>query len=535
VADPRAELDALPRLGWVDEPSPVTALPDLARDLGLGWLGVKRDDLLPRLHGGSKVRKLDVLLATPPFAEAPGWASWGAIGSGHLVALSAAARELDRRLLACTFWQPASDSALANLAYVASGPGEVQFHGSRVALALRRPQLVVGGAVAGLPSIAPGATTGAGVAGVVRAGLELADQIAAGELPTPDRIVLPIGSAGTTIGLLLGLGLAGLRPVVHAVSAVERWFLLAPWVRRLTAQARAWLVEHGVAGARGVALPPLRVDFARVGPGYGIPTAASEAACRRLAEHELALEPVYSGKAMASLLAAPPAGERVLFWLTPHGAGPLPAADDWRERLPTGLRQRLDADGAPGRRVGRRALLAGGAALAAGALWRTSGYPALPEWSGRVLAPWQAHVLRACAEALLPPAPLPGRLGSIPARVDRFVQSLPAAMTRELLGLTAALEHGTTPLGHAWSRLTALPVEERRAFLADLAAAGGLRGELYRGVRELVYLGYYQQPETWPALGYRGPLVPEGPRADRYGALVAPPGALPRGFQEGAG
>lgn len=54
--------------------SPVAEAPELAARLGLGWLGVKRDDLLSAQHGGTKVRKLDYLLASEPFASAPRWA-----------------------------------------------------------------------------------------------------------------------------------------------------------------------------------------------------------------------------------------------------------------------------------------------------------------------------------------------------------------------------------------------------------------------------------------------------------------------------
>ena len=48
------------QLGLITAPSPLTALPGLARQLGLASLTLKRDDLLPALGGGTKVRKLDV-------------------------------------------------------------------------------------------------------------------------------------------------------------------------------------------------------------------------------------------------------------------------------------------------------------------------------------------------------------------------------------------------------------------------------------------------------------------------------------------
>ena len=79
-------LFALPRLGWIDEPTPVTPAVVAGRAVY-----IKRDDLGAALHGSTKVRKLDALLAASPWADAPRFASAGAIGSGHLTALTAAA------------------------------------------------------------------------------------------------------------------------------------------------------------------------------------------------------------------------------------------------------------------------------------------------------------------------------------------------------------------------------------------------------------------------------------------------------------
>ena len=151
------ELAALPSLDWVKTPSPVTSLPDLAKHLGLGALTVKRDDQLDALHGGNKARKLDMLLATPPFSDAPTWASLGAIGSSHLAACTAAAQTLGRRVEAHLFFEPLSNGVLENLAFVASGPTKLHYYGSRIELGLRRRGLLTSAQVDGVPVIPAGA------------------------------------------------------------------------------------------------------------------------------------------------------------------------------------------------------------------------------------------------------------------------------------------------------------------------------------------------------------------------------------------
>ncbi len=338
-----AALDALPRLGWLAEPTPVTPLGDLAAELGLDALWVKRDDLLPALHGGTKVRKLDLLLATEPWASAELLASSGAIGSGHLVAVVSAAAEAGKRVEAHCFGEPISAGVLDNLACTASGAETVCFHPTRPGVVLRHPWLLSAGRWRGRAVIPPGATCPDGMLGVVRGGLELAAQVEAGELPCPDRVYVPLGSAGTTVGLALGLGLAGLSPTLHAVAVVERPLATLGRLRRLTAALRRRLVALGVDIAADAPLPPLVVDRSQLGPGYGVPTPAALAACARLEPAGLFLEPVYSGKAFAALLAdaaARPAG-RALLWLTPRRGGPLPAAEGWRARLPASLRRWL--------------------------------------------------------------------------------------------------------------------------------------------------------------------------------------------------
>lgn len=523
-----ADLDDAPRLGWVQDPTPITSLPRLAAGLGLDFLGVKRDDLLPALQGGSKPRKLDYLLAAPPFAQAEGWASSGGIGSGSLVALTAAAQKLGRRLRAHVFWTPLSEGVTDNLAFTASGPTRLAYHGSRTTMALSAPSIVIGGREGGLPVVPPGATSPRGMIGLVRAGLELCAQIRAGQLPEPERLYVALGSGGTAAGLAVGLALGGARTRVVAVGVVER--MLSPALR-VHGLAREVIDELA---ALGLPVPEAPIDLViergYLGAAYAHPTKGALDAVEALGAEGIALEPIYTGKAMAALLAGAEreGATRVLFWSTVRRALPEPEPT-WREKLPPALRRRLGAGDAP--RLGRRRVLLGLAAAAVvGVAVRTSGYPPYPGFPGAVLSSWHAHVIRAAAEALLPDAP-PEQLDAVAARVDRYLAGMPPRVKREVKGMLALIEHGTTPLGHRLHRFTRSSPAEREAFLAGLEARGGLLSQAYRGLRDLVMLGTYQQPITWPAIGYSGPWVPaERPRLSTYDALRAPEGALPKGL-----
>ena len=517
-------LDALPRLGWVDGPSPITPLPELADALGLAWLGAKRDDLLGALHGGTKVRKLDHLLATPPFDAAPRWAAAGAIGSGLMVAMTAAAERLDRYLDAYLFWEPTSARVEENLARIASGAAALRFRPGRVGLFLRHPSVIAGRRIHGAVVVPPGATAPPAIAGLVRAAWELAAQIRDGHLPPPDRVYAPLGSGGAVAGLAIGLAAAGLTAQVHAIATVERLFASRGRLEALVRQTRRWLAEAGVHTPEP---SPIVIDRSALGRGYGHPTPEGAAAIARAGA--LPLEAVYSAKAMAALIARPPRGERVLFWVTPRRPDPLPVAADWRSRLPRALIRRL-ADPDAHHRLTRRkaALVALGGAAAVSVYVRLGGYPPLSGWRGEVLNAREAHIVRAAAEALLPPAPDEGAFDEVPVYIDRFLVAQPPRVHREVHALLLTVEHATTPLGLRWSRMSALPAAAREAYLQRVRGLGPMPQLIYRSLRDLVMLGYYPQARAWRNTGYEGPWQTTRLDADAYDDLRAGPGDRPK-------
>ncbi len=521
-------LDSFPRLGWIEKPSPVTAMPDLARSLGLEWLGAKRDDQCAVFPGGSKIRKLDYLLASEPFASASRWISMGAIGSGQLVACSEAARRLGRSHEVFVFWEPLSSGVLDNLAFTALHAAKLRYYPGRVSCFLRHRLSGIGeGAV-----IPPGASCPTAMLGLVRAGLELAAQVEAGLLPELSRLYVPLGSAGTALGLLAGLALGGLKTQIHAISVVEKFLSTRRRLRRLLGALKKLLISANIPEARELDLERLVIDRRYLGQGYGRASAESLAACHRLKEHGLTLEPIYSGKAMAALLsdAKKNISGAVLFWNTFRGPLP-PPREGWQERLPRKLRRRLkmaETSSGPTRRI----FLLGGAGLAlAGAVAvRITGYPDLPDWKGKVLRPWQALVLMAAAEALLPPLLGDPDFAGVAANVDAYLVGMPKGFLRQIDLLFWVIEQGTTPLGLRVSRFTELQPQAREEYLSGLAAWGGPLGEAYRGLRDLCMIGYYQQDAAWKGMGYEGPWIKDSQKPDDpYRRLLASPGSLPQG------
>jgi D-cysteine desulfhydrase len=165
----------------------------------------------------------------------------------------------------------------------------------------------------------PGGSTPLGALGYVNAGLELAAQVGAGELPQPEAIILPVGTGGTAAGLALGLGLAGLRTRIVGIAITRAPTTWALTVRRLA------LATAGVMRRNG--MPSLEAPIADVsvhgrwlGGGYGRPTAQSEEASRLMAADEgVELEPTYTAKTVSGLVQMCRARELrgpVLYWHT---------------------------------------------------------------------------------------------------------------------------------------------------------------------------------------------------------------------------
>jgi hypothetical protein len=81
-------------------------------------------------------------------------------------------------------------------------------------------------------------------------------------------------------------------------------------------------------------------------------------------------------------------------------------------------------------------------------------------------------------------------------------------------------------LAPAWDGLAGLEEPQRLSFLRAWQHLPPPLADAWSGIRDLVMLGYYQLPQSWSALGYSGPMVPDQPRPRRpsYDQLVAPQG-----------
>jgi D-cysteine desulfhydrase len=149
-----------------------------------------------------------------------------------------------------------------------------------------------------------GGSSAVGALGYVEGALEIAAQIEEGSLPEPAHVIVPVGTGGTAAGLGLGFQIAGLRSRVVGVVVNDQLRLDAPVFARLARRTAALLERRG-ARLGPLQLEPDMLDLTRdqIGAGYGHRTEAAERAAGLAAEEGLSLDPVYTAKAMAGLLA----------------------------------------------------------------------------------------------------------------------------------------------------------------------------------------------------------------------------------------
>ncbi|MCP4433940.1 MAG: D-cysteine desulfhydrase family protein [Actinomycetia bacterium] len=271
---------------------------------------IKRDDLGETGLGGNKLRKLEFLLGDALASGCDTVVTFGAVQSNHARQTAAAAARCGLTCHALLTRTVPRDDALYN-----SG-GNLLLDGLFGADVRLCDPDSIGEAAAELEAelassganarwIAPGGSEPIGVLGYVAAGRELVAQASRLGLVVDD-VVVANGTGGTQAGLLCGTRTAGADspPAIRGVAVLHP---AAESVESVT------LLDAGVSELIGVPHAPaatIEVDGAQLGEGYGVPTDAMREALALFARTEgIALDPVYTGKAAASLVARCRSGE----------------------------------------------------------------------------------------------------------------------------------------------------------------------------------------------------------------------------------
>jgi L-cysteate sulfo-lyase len=301
-------LARIARLGLAHLPTPLEAMPRLAGALGGPRLWVKREDCTGLGMGGNKLRKLDYVLREALDAGADTLVSGGVVQSNSQRQVAAAAARLG---LACHLAVYHGRLAPPTAAYASNGNAalnrlfgavlhDVPWTGDRNgAIHSLAEQLRDEGRK---PYVVPyGVSSPLGAVGYASTVVEIAQQARAAGF-TPRAIVHCSGSGATQAGLAVGA--AAVLPDTQVVGID---------IDAEPERVRADVVRYGLgaADALNVAFDEARIEVVagHAGPAYGVPHAATLSALKLAGRLEsLVLDPVYSAKGMAGLIALIEAG-----------------------------------------------------------------------------------------------------------------------------------------------------------------------------------------------------------------------------------
>ena len=298
----------LPHLPLDDRrPTPVAPLDELAASAGLeaGLLWLKDDGAYGTGGwGGNKVRKLEWLLPDVRRRGRRTILTVGGIGTNWGLAAALYGREQGLEVALALIDQPVDEHVAAQLERLQSSGATIHRTRTKARTIAAAPWLMLRHSDGLRPPyfLPAGGSSPLGAVGYVEAGLEIAAQVEAGAMPEPAHVVTAVGSGGTAAGLALGLRLAGLGTRVTGVVVNDTLRLDSQALRKLAGRAAKLLAGRGADGAERVGDLQLESVPEWLGAGYGHPSAESERARAVAGGAGLALDPVYTAKAMAAAL-----------------------------------------------------------------------------------------------------------------------------------------------------------------------------------------------------------------------------------------
>lgn len=297
----------LPYVSLCELPTPIQKLNRMGEKMGLDQLYVKRDDLTGKIYGGNKVRKLEFILGDALRKGAEEILTFGFAGSNHALATAVYAKHLGLKSISMLLPQHCAHYVRRNL--LASQYCEVELHQHRNKLLLSlatmvqllRHRLKKGKVPYFIP---PGGSSPLGIIGFVNAAFELKRQILQKEIPEPDLIYVGLGSAGTAVGLMIGLKTLKMKTRVIPIRIIDKKFIDKTTVIKRYLETNSFLHSMDPSFPKSeLSADDFEIRDEFLGNGYAQFTKQGIDAIKHMEETEgIKLDGTYTGKTAAALI-----------------------------------------------------------------------------------------------------------------------------------------------------------------------------------------------------------------------------------------
>lgn len=340
------ELPALRTLPWIPlahTPTPIEPCDAIEPWLGRGGVFMKRDDLASPLYGGNKVRRYEFVLAEAEALGKKRIVTAGGVASTQAMATALFGQALGIPVRIVLFDQPITRFGQDAVLVDADAGAELVWGGNYVTTIWRTWRSLDPDSYL----ILPGAANALANLGYIDAMIELSDQVARGEMPRPDAIVLPTGSSGTLAALALGAAWLGWETEIIGVRITLRIACNRITIGSIARSTDKFLATHDSKWTRQSKQMRYSLFGDALGAGYGHPTPEAVEAIEQV--RKLTGQPgevTYSGKALVGLRTLARSdrwkNKTILLWNTLSTPRPAISANA-REKVPERLRFILDA------------------------------------------------------------------------------------------------------------------------------------------------------------------------------------------------
>ncbi len=227
-------------ISLIEQTTPVYRLSKFSQAFNHSQLYVKREDLTSDLYGGNKVRNLEFILGKALSLNAEGVVAIAPVGSNYIAALAAQSKKVNLPVQVYHFQPHLSEQMIKHAYYSLKMGADLKLYPGGYARSLMQASLQYAfNNITNKQNLFYSPVGGSnldGALGHVNSFLEMLEQVNRGEIPSPDVLVVGVGTCGTMAGLLAAKYLMNHPVKIVGIRCVDKIYCNKSRIARLANQ-----------------------------------------------------------------------------------------------------------------------------------------------------------------------------------------------------------------------------------------------------------------------------------------------------------